>query len=141
MKFLAKVLLASAAVCFSSMSSADPIQDLSMNLYQAGWYPNFIQGIGPLTCVRTCDIWVNSRPERENSSIVDPDSQQAAVCKITRDVSIIVEGVNDPTSHWIYGNQFDSEAVCHVAHRANWVERSEYYMCLCVRPSTLPQPL
>ncbi|MFS1523812.1 hypothetical protein ACL7TT_06805 [Microbulbifer sp. 2304DJ12-6] len=134
MKSIFNFLIASVISGFSMMSLADPIQDLSMNLYKAGWFPNFIQGAGPLTCPRTCEIWVGARAEQEKSSDMDQDSERAAVCKVTRDASIIFEGINDPSSHWIYGNQFDDEPVCYVAHRSGWVERSEYFMCLCVQP-------
>ncbi|MEX2963981.1 hypothetical protein [Microbulbifer sp. TYP-18] len=135
MKTIIRLCLFSVLAGFSAVSTADPIQDLSMNLYKAGWYPNFFRGSGPLTCARTCEIWVAAPSEMEKSNIVDPDSEQAAVCKITRDVNIIVEAINDPSSHWIYGNQFDDEPICHVAHRAGWVERSEYFMCLCAQPT------
>ncbi|MEW5249982.1 hypothetical protein [Microbulbifer sp. 2201CG32-9] len=134
MKYIINVVIASAMAFFSLGSVADPIQDLSMNAYRAGWYPNFFQGGGPLTCAQTCEAWVGTRAERERSTNVDPDSFEAAVCKITNDDVIIIDPVNDITSHWIYGNQFDDEPRCYAAHRALWVETRSRYMCLCARP-------
>ncbi|MCO7225338.1 CARDB domain-containing protein [Pleionea sp. CnH1-48] len=134
MKSIRNLMLNLVVIFVSVVSYADPIEDMSMKNYKAGWYPNFIQGNGPMTCPKTCDAWVGARAEQEKSNDVEPESERAAVCKVTRDKSIIYEGINDPSSHWIYGNQYDDEPVCYVARRNNLVKRSEYFMCLCVEP-------
>ena len=125
--FLVSILIAVGA-------QADPIEDLSMKPYQAGWYPNFINGNGPMTCPETCKKWVEARAERERSNVLEPQSEVTHVCKITRDPHIILESINDPSSHWLYGNQFDKHPVCYTGMLSGEVKRSEYFMCLCVKP-------
>ncbi len=122
------------ALCGAMASvSADPIQDLSMQPYKAGWYPNFFRGAGPLSCPDTCKLWTGSKREHEQSRDIDGQSAEASVCKITRDKTIITTPINAPASHWIYGNQFDNWAMCHVQSLGYGEVRSEYYMCLCVQ--------
>ncbi len=127
-----------AMVSFSGF--ADPIEDLSMKNYRAGWYPNFFKGKGPLSCPRTCDYWVGSRAEGERSNDIDGQTERAYVCKVTRDRKIILEPKNDPSSHWLYGNQFDSWPMCHVSPIGIEPFRSKYFMCLCVSPNECPKP-
>jgi hypothetical protein len=96
--------------------------------------PNFYQGRGPLNCPDTCRVWTGTKREHEQSRVIDGQSAEASVCKITRDKNIITTPINDPTSHWIYGNQFDTWAMCHVQSLGYGQIRSEYFMCLCVQP-------
>ncbi len=117
---------------------ADPIEDLSMKNYQAGWFPNFYKDKGPLTCAETCKIWTSTRQESEQSTDIDGQSKHASVCKITRDKEIVLKPINDPASHWIYGNQFDDWPVCHVSSLGYGEVRSELYFCECVRPLRNP---
>ncbi|GAA5445895.1 hypothetical protein Misp06_04102 [Microbulbifer sp. NBRC 101763] len=114
-----------------TVSYADPIQDLSMQNYEAGWYPNFWQGQGPLTCRRTCSIWVGGVPESEMTKDMTEEFERTNVCKITRDPEIIEKPINDPLSHWLYGNQFDDKANCYVGTPYG-VKEDDHYMCLCV---------
>ncbi|WP_144395477.1 CARDB domain-containing protein [Pleionea sediminis] len=124
----------------SLASFADPIQDLSMKRYSAGWYPNFYKGEGPLTCPQTCEVWARARAESERSNDLDGQTRRTSVCKVTREKEIILEPKNDPYSHWLYGNQFDSWPVCHVSTIGIEPFRSEYFMCLCVRPDECQKP-
>ncbi len=117
---------------FASLSFADPIEDVSMKNYRAGWYPNFYHGEGPLSCPKTCSAWVGARSEHEKSNKIDGQTEMTNVCKVTRNPKIIIEAVNDPSSHWLYGNQFDDWAQCHVKPIGFEAFSSPYYMCLCV---------
>ncbi|WP_027330419.1 CARDB domain-containing protein [Marinimicrobium agarilyticum] len=137
-----QLLILSATLLSAPFLHADPIQDLSMNNYEAGWYPNFYKGKGPLTCPRACETWVGARSESEQSSDIDEQTRRTNVCKVTRDEEIILESIDDPKSHWLYGNQFDDYPVCFV-HPAGYEPfKSELFMCECVRPkeNTCKQP-
>lgn len=122
----------------SSVCHADPIQDMGLSGHEAGWFPNFIQGQGPMTCRKTCDIWTGLPAETEKANDLVPGRDIASVCKITKDPTIIHQGINDPSSHWLYGNQQDKDPVCTVG----WQEASgnltvtqrKEFMCLCVSP-------
>ena len=119
---------------------ADPIQDLSMNQYKAGWYPNFYKGNGPMTCPKTCEVWVGAKREHEQSSNIDGQTRETSVCKVTDKDEIIIEGVNDPSSHWLYGNQFDDYPVCHVLPIGIEPIRKKEFMCLCVEEKGCKDP-
>ncbi|WP_196139230.1 CARDB domain-containing protein [Aliikangiella sp. G2MR2-5] len=127
-------LIAVVFLFVGSSLSADPVQDLSMNNYKAGWYPNFYKGNGPLTCQRTCKAWVGSDREHEKSNEIDGQTEETSVCKITNKDEIIIEGLNEPGSHWLYGNQFDDYPVCHVLPIGIEPVRKKAFMCLCVTP-------
>jgi len=116
-------------------AQADPIEDLSFNEYRAGWYPNFIQQYGPMSCQRTCKIWVGSEREHEISNDLDSETKRTSVCKVPRDRSIILKPKKDPSSHWLYGNQFDDKRYCIFTNSEGKVRRSKYFMCECVEPS------
>lgn len=123
-----------SALLVSVLALADPIEDLSMKKYKAGWYPNFYQGSGPMTCPKTCEKWVGAQAEHEASQDVDGQSERANVCKVTRDESIIKEPRNEPASHWIFGSQYDNYPVCFVNSLGYGPVETEYYMCECVVP-------
>ncbi|MCL1125293.1 hypothetical protein [Shewanella surugensis] len=108
-------------------AQADPIQDLSMNAYKAGWFPNFYQGQA-MTCPKACEVWVGTRAEQEKTTDIVSTKDVAYVCKITRDPAIIMDPQNDPSSHWIYGSQFDDVAACFATRNIG----SDLFMCLCV---------
>jgi hypothetical protein len=133
-----QLLILAATVASAPVLHADPIQDLSMNNYKAGWYPNFYKGEGPLTCPQTCEIWANARSESEQSFEMDEQTRRTNVCKVTRNEEIILEGIDDPKSHWLYGNQFDDYPVCFVHPVGYEPFKSELFMCECVRPQETP---
>lgn len=121
-------------IALASVAQADPIGDLSMDSYEAGWYPNFYKGEGPMTCPQTCETWTGARSEGEYSSEMDESTRRTNVCKVTNREEIILEAIDDPKSHWLYGNQFDDYPVCFV-HPAEYKPfKSELFMCECVRP-------
>ncbi|WP_444936752.1 CARDB domain-containing protein [Microbulbifer sp. JMSA004] len=130
-KFILRIFIVVTTYFFTVASYADPIQDLSMQNYEAGWFPNYWQGQGPLTCRRTCAIWVGGVPESEVATDLIDDFESTSVCKVTRDPEIIEKPVNDPSSHWLYGNQFDDKPVCYVGTPYG-VKEDDHYMCLCV---------
>lgn len=125
------VLVALMTWFLASVTYADPIQDLSMQNYEAGWYPNYWQGQGPLTCRRACAIWVGAVTESEMTKEMTDEFERTNMCKITRDPEIIEKPINDPLSHWLYGNQFDDKANCYVGTPFGVFE-DDHYMCLCV---------
>ncbi|WP_444929482.1 CARDB domain-containing protein [Microbulbifer sp. SSSA002] len=130
-KLLLRIFVAGVTWLLASASYADPIQDLTMQNYEAGWYPNYWQGYGPLTCRRTCAVWVGGVPESEFATDLIDDFQRTSVCKVTRDPAIIEKPINDPLSHWLYGNQFDDKPVCYIGTPYG-VKEDDHYMCLCV---------
>jgi hypothetical protein len=140
MSRLIQLLIVAAAVAFVPASYGDPIQDLSMNAYKAGWYPNFYKGSGPLTCPRTCEAWVGAKSESENSFEMDEQTRRTNVCKVTKKEEIIVKGINDPKSHWLYGNQFDDYPVCFVHPIGYEPFESQFYMCQCVESESCNGP-
>jgi hypothetical protein len=91
--------------------SADPIQDLSIKTYAAGWFPNYYRGQGPLTCPRACKAWVEGIAESERATDLVDTAERAYVCKVTTDPAIVQKPINDPASHWIYGSQYDVRPV------------------------------
>lgn len=121
-------------IALASVAQADPIEDLSMDSYEAGWYPNFYKGKGPMTCPQTCEIWTGARSESEYSYEVDKSTRRTNVCKVTNREEIILEPIDDPKSHWLYGNQFDDYPICYVHPAEKKPFRSELFMCECVRP-------
>jgi hypothetical protein len=125
--FLASLL----TLIFAIISYADPIQDISMQNYNVGWYPNFYQGQGPLTCRSTCAIWVSATPESELTKEMTEEFERTNVCKITRNPEIIEKPYDDPLAHWLYGNQFDDKANCYAGTPFGVIE-DDHYMCLCV---------
>ncbi|MCW8876825.1 MAG: hypothetical protein OQJ89_15185 [Kangiellaceae bacterium] len=136
-----KLLLIGICISFFSLYSlADPVEDLSMQNYKAGWYPNFYKENGPLTCPRTCEAWVGTEREHEQSGNIDGQTRETSVCKVTDKDEIIYEGINDPTSHWLYGNQFDDYPVCHVLPIGIEPVRKKEFMCLCVNPDKCQDP-
>lgn len=138
MSRLIQLLIIAVAVSFMPASYGDPIQDLSMDVYKAGWYPNFYKGSGPLTCPRTCEAWVGARSESENSFEMDEQTRRTNVCKVTNKEEIIVEAINAPKSHWLYGNQFDDYPVCFVHPIGYEPFGSQFYMCQCVESCNGP---
>lgn len=134
------LILLFTGIFISVLSFADPIEDLSMKGYKAGWYPNFYKGYGPMTCPQTCKRWVGTQSEHEASQNVDGQSERANVCKITRDESIILEPRNDPKSHWIYGSQYDDYPVCFANSLGYGPVQSRLFMCECVEPDGCPNP-
>ena len=132
MQHYVQTVFAIIAMWFITFTSwADPIQDLSMQDYQAGWYPNFYKGTGPMTCPQTCKIWVDALPESEQSAKLQDGFDRTHVCKITTETDIIEKPINDPYSHWLYGNQFDTKTVCY-SGTPYGTKEDERYMCLCV---------
>jgi len=119
---------------------ADPIEDLSMKQYKSGWYPNFYKGDGPMSCPKTCEVWVGTKREHEQSSNIDGQTRETSACKVTEKDEIIIEGINDPSSHWLYGNQFDDYPVCHVLPIGIEPIRKKEFMCLCVEPDNCKDP-
>ncbi|WP_299495392.1 hypothetical protein [uncultured Shewanella sp.] len=124
-------LCMSLALGLSMSIQADPIQDLSMNAYKAGWFPNFYQGQA-MTCPKACDVWVGTRAEYERTNDVVSKHDVAYVCKITRDPAIIMDPQNDPSSHWVYGSQFDDIPACFAGTSWGQTIGSDLFMCLCV---------
>ena len=135
-----RYLLSIALSFFSLLAIADPIEDLSMKNFKAGWYPNFYKQKGPMTCPRTCEVWVGAPREHEQSGDIDGQTKETSVCKITNKDEIIYEGINDPKSHWLYGNQFDDYPVCHVLPIGIEPVRKKEFMCLCVSPDECKEP-
>lgn len=119
---------------------ADPVQDLSMNNHSVGWYPNFFEGQGPLTCPKTCEAWVAAPSESEASANMDEQTRRTNVCKVTASEKIILEPIDDPKSHWLYGNQFDDYPTCFVYPAGYEPFKSELFMCECVQGSACDQP-
>lgn len=117
----------------SMVAQADPIEDLSMKDYQAGWYPNYYKQQGPMTCPETCKRWVGTRAEQESVSNLLSDFTTTHVCKTPDNPEIVIEPKNDPSSHWLYGNQLDDKPNCYIGTPYGTKE-SPYYMCLCVKP-------
>ena len=135
-----RILIGIILILSSLPLLSDPIEDLSMKNYRAGWYPNFYKGNGPLTCPEACKVWVGSEREHEQSGDIDGQTRETSVCKVTNKEEIIIEGINDPSSHWLYGNQFDDYPVCHVLPIGIEPVRSKAYMCLCVEPDKCKEP-
>jgi hypothetical protein len=123
----------------SHMVLADPISDLSMKHYRSGWFPNFYQGDGPLSCAQACEKWVGAASEHEASREIDGQSDRADVCKVTRDKSIVTDPREEPDSHWLYGSQYDDYPVCFIHSLGYGSVQSKFYMCQCVEPSD-PSP-
>ncbi len=115
----------------SSLSLSDPIQDMSMKGYKAGWFPNFKDGQGPMTCPETCKTWVDTEAEHELTNNLVPDFETTYVCKSPDNKKIVFYGLNEPKSHWVYGNQFDEKPDC-LMGTPSGVEVSDHFMCLCV---------
>lgn len=134
------IIFVLALAAYVPALQADPIQDLSMNDYQAGWYPNFYKGEGPMTCPQTCKTWVGAPSESEESFEMDEQTRRTNVCKVTGDEGIILEPINDPKSHWLYGNQFDDYPACFVYPAGFEPFKSELFMCECVRDNACEQP-
>ena len=124
------------SLLFSPFVVADVIEDLSLKHYQIGWFPNFFREKGPLTCPQTCRYWTQgqTRAEGEQTHQYTDEFKMTYVCKWTEDEAIIEEPINDPKSHWMYGNQFDNKTACFVGAPWHQVIDSDHYMCLCVRP-------
>lgn len=126
-------LVLTVLLAFTSQSLfADPIEDLSMKDYKAGWYPNFYKQKGPLTCAQTCKAWVGTEAEGEQSGDLTPNYPETDVCKITDNEKLVYYAQNDPKSHWLYGNQFVDKPVCYSATSYGEIMESQFYMCLCV---------
>ncbi len=114
-------------------SHGDPIQDYSMQSYKAGWFPNFYQQDGPMTCPQTCEVWTKGTgvAESELSYELAPEYKRTHVCKISNNEKAIYYGQSDPKAHWLYGNQFDDKPVC-FSGLPEKTKASELFMCLCV---------
>lgn len=127
------LLLALASTTFSFPAISDPIQDYNFQSYEAGWFPNFYQTNGPMNCPRSCYIWSDGRAMAEQEKTADVTGQFGVthVCKISNNEKAIVYGKDDPSAHWLYGNQFDDEPACFAA-TPDEVKKSDAFMCLCV---------
>jgi CARDB len=119
-------------------ASADPIQDLSVKTYAAGWFPNYFNGRGPLTCPRACKAWIEGVAEGERATKLVETAEHAYVCKVTTDPAIVQKPINDPSSHWIYGSQYDDLPVCYATRKfgGGWMSRE--FMCLCLENCRKP---
>jgi hypothetical protein len=105
-------------------AQADPIKNLSMDPYRAGWYSNASRG-GPLTCAETCKQKASALPEHEPSA--EPVPKRAFLCK--------VQGKpKGDLRTWLYGNQFDDRAACYTVGLDLKGSYSDKYFCLCVDP-------
>lgn len=119
-------------------AAADPIQDLSMDPYRAGWFPNYYRGSGPLTCPRACRAWTGAPAEGEAANELVEAAKRGYVCKVTNRPEIVQKPLNEPTSHWIYGTQYDDLPVCYATQKFGdpWLSRE--FMCLCVEDCRKP---
>lgn len=115
---------------FAFSVSADPIEDLNIQAYKAGWFPNYVQG-QILGCKKACGMWTGMPAEFEVTNDIIPSKEYAFVCKITPDPAVIIDPQNNPDSHWVYGTQFDDEPVCHAGTPWGYTLDSELFMCLC----------
>jgi hypothetical protein len=119
-------------------ASADPIQDLTLKTYSAGWFPNYYRGQGPLTCPRACKAWTDGPAEGERAKELVDNAEQAYVCKVTRDAAIIQKPIDAPKSHWIYGTQYDDLPVCYANQKGGGAWLSREFMCLCLENCRKP---
>jgi hypothetical protein len=126
------------ALCAPLSASADPIQDLTVKSYAAGWFPNYYRGQGPLTCPRACKAWIDGTAEGERATELVDTAEQAYVCKVTRDPAIVQKGLDEPKSHWIYGSQYDDLPVCYATRKFGGAWLSREFMCLCVENCRKP---
>jgi hypothetical protein len=126
------------ALGLPAAAAADPIQDLSLKSYSAGWFPNYYRGQGPLTCPRACKAWVDGTAEGELAKELVDTAEQAYVCKVTRDPAIVQKGIDAPKSHWIYGSQYDDLPVCYATQKFGGAWLSREFMCLCVERCRKP---
>ncbi|WP_020408219.1 CARDB domain-containing protein [Hahella ganghwensis] len=130
MKILRYVSIALVITAFNVF--ADPIPDnVSVN-YKVGWYPNYFQLTGPLTCPRTCRAWTGGRAESERSPY--DEFERTYVCKSN---NLIQPSPND-RDVWLYGNQFDDKTACFMGTPNEQVVVSERYYCLCVNGCSGP---
>lgn len=121
-----------------AVASADPIQDLTVKNYQAGWFPNYYRGQGPMTCPRACRAWIDGIAEGERAKELVDTAEHAYVCKVTLDPDIVWKGIDDPKSHWIYGSQYDDLPVCYATRKGGGSWLSREFMCLCLESCRKP---
>jgi hypothetical protein len=126
------------ALSLPTMVSADPIQDLTLKTYSAGWFPNYYRGQGPLTCPRVCKAWIDGVAEGERAKELVDTAEQAYVCRVTRDPAIVQKGIDAPKSHWIYGTQYDDLPVCYATQKFGGPWLSREFMCLCLEDCRKP---
>jgi hypothetical protein len=135
-----RAYLVACAMIFAAplQAAADPIQDLSMDNYKAGWFPNYYRGSGPLTCPRACRAWTGAPAEGENANELVETAKRAHVCKVTNRPEIVQKPLNEPASHWIYGTQYDDLPVCYATMKFGGPWLSREFMCLCVEDCRKP---
>lgn len=120
--------LAAALLLAVPGAQADPIKNLSMDPYRAGWYSNASRG-GPLTCAETCKQKASALPEHEPSAV--PVPKRAFLCK--------VQGKpKGDLRTWLYGNQFDDRPACYTVGLDLKGSYEDSYFCLCVNPVRRP---
>lgn len=125
---LTTTALAVALMLTAPGAQADPIKNLSMGSYQAGWYSNSSRG-GPLTCAETCKQKASALPEHEPSAV--PVPKRAFLCKVQG------EPKGDLRT-WLYGSQFDDRAACYTVGLDLKGSYDDSYLCLCVNPRLRP---
>jgi|GEM_PF-5986875 len=121
---LLAVLLLGVALLAPPAARAEPIKNLSMDLYLAGWYSNASRG-GPLTCTETCKQKASAVAEHEPSA--EPTPKRAFVCRVQ----------GKPKGNlrtWLYGSQFDDRAACYTVGLNLKGSYEDSYFCLCVNP-------
>ncbi len=132
----ATILIGAIAITVSLLSFpsfADPIKDVSLNAYKAGWYPNVVRGRA-MSCAQACKLRTGGLAEYEASAI--PPTRRAFVCK--------VQGrPKNQIRTWLYGSQFDARAACYTVGLNLKGKYSGKFFCLCVargsRPGTRPK--
>lgn len=121
---LSVLMLLLALLLATPAARAEPIKNLSMDPYLAGWYSNASRS-GPLTCSETCKQKASAVAEHEPSA--EPIPQRAFVCR--------VQGKpKDNLRTWLYGNQFDDRAACYTVGLDLKGSYEDSYFCLCVNP-------
>ena len=116
------VCLALVLLILPGGAGADPVQDLSLHQYRAGWYSNLHQD-KQLTCPQTCKARVGGLAEYEASPV--PPTKRAFLCK--------VEGTpQEKIRTWLYGNQFDDRPACYTTALNLKGSYSQRYFCLCI---------
>lgn len=121
-----------AVLAMTATASADPIRDLSMDTYSAGWFPNYYRNQGPMTCPRACRAWTGAPAEGERAQELSEPAERGYVCKVTRDPAIVQKPLDEPRAHWIYGTQYDDLPVCYATQKFGGAWLSREFMCLCV---------
>lgn len=135
---IAAASLVATLLGMPTVGAADPIRDLTMRPYVAGWFPNYYRGQGPLVCPKACRAWTRSEAENERATELSPTAERGFVCKLTRDPAIVQKPIDAPASHWIYGTQYDDLPVCYAETKGGGRVLSREFMCLCVADCRKP---